>query len=103
MTDNHRPTVFQARCIALLAAAPSSVSTNDLAHSLKTSRVAVVSAMRSPERHGLAGSHRWPPIDQWAALFWFLRGRRREIAPHNQLAKNDSDQPQICRGLNDEA
>lgn len=78
MTSDHRPSVFQVRCIALLAAAPSSVSTNDLAHRLKTSRVAVVSALRSLERHGLAGSHRCPPNDQWAALFWFLREGRRE-------------------------
>lgn len=78
MTGDHRPTAFQVRCIVLLTVARGSVSTSDIAHRLKTSRVAVVSAMRSLERHGLAGSHRSPPNDQWAALFWFLRERRRE-------------------------
>lgn len=65
---------FQQRCIDRLKVARTSMSTNDLAHRLRTSRVAVVSAMRSLERRGLAGSHRWPPHDQWAALYWFLKG-----------------------------
>ena len=68
-------TEFQERCIAALKKSSNSVSTNDLAARLRTSRVAVVSAMRALERKGLAGSHRWPPHDQWAALYWFLRNR----------------------------
>ncbi|MCW3587371.1 helix-turn-helix domain-containing protein [Burkholderia cenocepacia] len=64
---------FQQRCIDKLKVASMSMSTNDLAHRLRTSRVAVASAMRSLERRGLAGSHRWPPHDQWAALYWFLK------------------------------
>ncbi|WP_096507960.1 HTH domain-containing protein [Burkholderia sp. IDO3] len=63
---------FQERCIEVLSDATTSVSTADLAVRLNTSRVAIVSAMRSLERKGLAGSHRWPN-DQWAALYWFIR------------------------------
>jgi len=66
-------TPFQQRCIDFLNRSNTSRSTADMAHCLKTSNVAIVSSMRSLERKGLAGSHRWPN-DQWAALYWFLRG-----------------------------
>lgn len=62
---------FQELCMEVLRDSPTSVSTADIANRLKTSRVAVVSAIRSLERKGLARSHRWPN-DQWAALYWFI-------------------------------
>ncbi|MFM0608733.1 MarR family transcriptional regulator [Paraburkholderia sediminicola] len=66
---------FQQRCIDTIRKHPqSSVSTNELADRLRTSRVAVTSAMRALERKGLAGSLRWPHNDQWASLYWFLKG-----------------------------
>jgi hypothetical protein len=68
-------TEFQQRCIDKIKPAPNaSDSTASLAVRLKTSRVAVVSAMRALERKGLAVSYRWPPNDQWASLYWGLKG-----------------------------
>jgi hypothetical protein len=66
-------TPFQQRCLEALRKAPNGIeSTVRLADRLRSSNVAVVSAMRALERQGKAGSMR-SDDSQWAALLWFER------------------------------
>lgn len=67
------PTPFQQRCIDLLRAAPNggSLTVEELACKLGTSRVAITSAMYSLERQGKARSYR-QGRDRWAALCFYL-------------------------------
>lgn len=77
-------TPFQQRCLEALRKAPNGIaSTVGLADRLRTSNVAVVSAMRSLERQGKAGSMR-SDDSQWAALLWF---ERRTSTSNSDTAK----------------
>ncbi|VVE33975.1 hypothetical protein [Pandoraea commovens] len=66
-------TEFQLRCARKLDAKKSfgAISTATLAYLLDSNNVAIVSAMRSLERQGLAGSTR-SDKSRWASLCWFL-------------------------------
>lgn len=72
-------TKFQTRCAEAVVRHGSngSISTTALARRLRTSRLAVVSAMRSLERKGLASSFRFGR-DEHASLFWGLAGELKE-------------------------
>ncbi|WP_150677657.1 hypothetical protein [Pandoraea pneumonica] len=66
-------TEFQLRCARKLNTKNSfgAISTASLAYLIGSNNVAVVSAMHSLERRGLAGSTR-SDNSRWAALCWFL-------------------------------
>jgi len=77
-------TPFQVRCCTAIRKAPNGIiSTVYLADVVKSSNVAVVSAMRSLERQNLAGSMR-SDNSQWAALLWFLRGDLKHNQPEDR-------------------
>lgn len=68
------PTEFQAKCIALIKRGLNGqLDICSLAHYLKTSRLAVYSAMKSAEKKSLVGSIRSRP-DRWGVVVYFLRG-----------------------------
>ena len=66
-------TEFQKKCVERLTQ-KGGQSVNELSWGLNTSRVAVVSAMRSLEKQGLAASYR-RGRDQWAPLCFYLLDR----------------------------
>lgn len=70
-------TDFQKRCAEVIRtkAVNQSMTVTELAWRLKTSRLAVTSAMRSLESKGLAGSFRGGNGDRWSGLYWFLRSK----------------------------
>lgn len=73
MTTNSDCTDFQKKMLAVLGRRVNSTeSTTCLAHFLKSSRLAVVSAGRALERKGLVCSFR-SDNSQWAALMWALK------------------------------
>ena len=74
-------TPFQERCCAYILRQPCGwpATVTDMAAALKTSRLAVSSAMRSLESQGLAGSTR-TGSDQWAAQVWFLKSTVRTLS-----------------------
>jgi DNA-binding MarR family transcriptional regulator len=66
-------TEFQAKCIALIKRGLNGqLDISTLAHHLKTSRLAVYSAMKSAEKKSLVGSIR-SRDDRWGVIVYFVR------------------------------
>ena len=72
---------FQWRLAKLIAKSRNgAASTAELGHRVRTSRVAVYSAMLSLEKKGYACQFRTKP-DRWAPLMWALCGElKKEIS-----------------------
>lgn len=66
-------TDFQSRCVGVVQRGLNGqASITDIARRLKTSRLAVYSAMKSLQRQNFVGSFRSRP-DQWGVIMYFIR------------------------------
>jgi predicted transcriptional regulator len=66
-------TEFQQRCVNIVNAGLNGQATiTDIAHRLKTSRLAVYSSMMSLQKQEIVGSFRSSP-DQWGVITYFVR------------------------------
>ncbi len=71
-------TEFQQKCVAVIRKhgdGRGGVAVTEIAGRLRTSCLAVSSAMRSLERQKMAGNYRFPKDSQWAAQIWYLTAR----------------------------
>src|SRR5690606_22487397 len=78
-----RLTDFQKRCVEAIQHGPNGqASITELAYRLKTSRLAVYSAMQSLQNQNIAGSFR-SRSDQWGVIVYFIRRDARNALGEN--------------------